>query len=58
MSTDAENDSLNPETQKPNKPPPIFIQVVKNITSPTDLLNRIAKDNYKLKVLNFDQVTL
>jgi hypothetical protein len=58
MSTDAENDSLNSETQKPNKPPPIFIQGVKNVTPLTDLLNRIAKDNYKLKVLNFDQVKL
>jgi hypothetical protein len=58
MSTDAENDSLNSETQKPNKLPPIFIQGVKNITSLTDLPNRIAKDNYKLGVLNFDQVKL
>jgi hypothetical protein len=58
MSTDAENDSLNSETQKPNKPPPIFIQGVENITPLTDLLNRNAKDNYKLKVLNFDQVKL
>jgi hypothetical protein len=31
---------------------------VKNITPLTNLLNRIAKDNYKLKVLNFDQVKL
>jgi hypothetical protein len=58
MSTDIENVSLNSETQKPNKPPPICIQGVKNITPLTDLLHRIAKDNYKLKVLNFDQVKL
>jgi hypothetical protein len=58
MSTDVENDSLNSERQKANKPPPIFIQGVKNITPLIDLLNRIAKDNYKLKVLNFDQVKL
>jgi hypothetical protein len=58
MSTDVENYILNSETQKPNKPPPIFIQGVKNITPFTDLPLGIAKDNYELKVLNFDQAKL
>jgi hypothetical protein len=44
--------------EKVFKPPPIFVQGVKNIYPLTDLLNAKAKDNYEIKVLNPDQVKI
>lgn len=45
-------------TDKSLKSPPIFIQGVQNIVPLTKLLNEIAKSNYDIKVLNFNQVKI
>jgi hypothetical protein len=60
-SEEDENTSMNEVdmTSKENvfKPPPIFVQGVKNISPLTDQ-NAKAKDNYEIKVLNLDQVKI
>lgn len=50
------NQDVNTNQNRENRPPPIFIQGVKNISPLTNLLQTICKDNYEIKVLNNDQV--
>jgi hypothetical protein len=61
-SEEEENTSMNEvdmtSKEKVFKPPPIFVQGVKNISPLTDLLNAKAKDNYEIEVLNLDQVKI
>lgn len=48
----------NMKQSKVIKTPPIFVSGVQNITPLIQLLNKIAKDNYQLKVINPNQVRI
>lgn len=52
----------NPETTdqptEPQKPPPLFVASVKDINPLTSVLNNVAKDNFILRIVNFEEVKI
>jgi hypothetical protein len=53
-----ENNQQKENPAKQQKPPPIFVDGVCNISPLTQLLNEVAKNEHELKILNNQQVKI
>ena len=53
-----DNEEQNNVTEKQEKPPPIFVDRVDNISPLIQLLNDCSKDSYELKVLSSNRVKI